>query len=237
MTFHYSPESPGSGPCVAQHSGRKRDRHCRSKWIRQNDADTLDAGPVSKSQGGLIRIDGIDIREYDIAHLRHNIGVVLQENFLFQGSIRQNIAMSKSERDLPGGRAARRARRGRRIYRAIPADRTIRFSKKTARISSGGQKQRLAIARALLTDPRILILDEATSSLDPESEAIVQRNLKAMARGRTVILVSHRLSMLTGCDPIVVLDRAGVDAVGTHRQLLEQSKVYRELWQQQTARS
>ena len=99
--------------------------------------------------------------------------------------------------------------------------------------SSGGQKQRLAIARALLKDPRILIFDEATSALDPESEAIVQKNLKVIAQGRTVILVSHRLSTLVDCDGIIVLERGKVSAMGTHSQLLENSKVYQELWYQQ----
>ena len=101
---------------------------------------------------------------------------------------------------------------------------------------SGGQKQRLAISRALLTDPRILVFDEATSALDPESEAIVQRNLARIAKGRTVIIVSHRLTTLTTCDFIVVLERGKVDSVGTHKQLLETCKVYRDLWQQQVGR-
>jgi ATP-binding cassette, subfamily B, bacterial HlyB/CyaB len=91
----------------------------------------------------------------------------------------------------------------------------------------------LAIARALLTDPKILIFDEATSALDPESEAIVQSNLRRISSGRTVIIVSHRLSTLTGCDAIVVLDNGEVEAVGNHDKLLRDSKVYRELWYQQ----
>jgi ATP-binding cassette subfamily B protein len=98
---------------------------------------------------------------------------------------------------------------------------------------SGGQKQRLAIARALLKDPKILIFDEATSALDPESEAIVQRNLRHIAKGRTVILVSHRLSTLTTCDQIVVFERGKVDDMGTHSHLLENCKVYSDLWNQQ----
>ena len=102
---------------------------------------------------------------------------------------------------------------------------------------SGGQKQRLAIARALLTDPRILIFDEATSALDPESEAIIQANLAKIAKGRTVIIVSHRLSTLTRCDAIVVIERGKIENMGTHQQLLNQSKVYKELWYQQMGRA
>ncbi|MDB4671588.1 ATP-binding cassette domain-containing protein, partial [Pirellulaceae bacterium] len=102
---------------------------------------------------------------------------------------------------------------------------------------SGGQKQRLAIARALLTDPRILIFDEATSALDPESEAIVQANLKRIAKGRTVIIVSHRLSTLTGSDAIVVLERGKVADIGGHKKLLQTCQVYKELWYQQMGRA
>ena len=101
---------------------------------------------------------------------------------------------------------------------------------------SGGQKQRLAIARALLKDPRILIFDEATSALDPESEGIIQKNLKVIAKGRTVILVSHRLSTLTGCDAIIVLERGKVSAMAPHEELLKISEVYQELWYQQMGR-
>ena len=98
---------------------------------------------------------------------------------------------------------------------------------------SGGQRQRLAIARALITDPRILILDEATSALDPESEALVNANLLRIARGRTMVIVSHRLSSLVDCDQILVLDQGKVMDIGPHRELLERCAVYRQLWAQQ----
>ena len=98
---------------------------------------------------------------------------------------------------------------------------------------SGGQRQRLAIARALIQNPKILILDEATSALDPESEAIVNANLMRMAKGRTTVVVSHRLSSLTGCDQILVLDQGQLADIGTHEELLERCSVYRRLWQQQ----
>jgi len=101
---------------------------------------------------------------------------------------------------------------------------------------SGGQRQRLAIAHALIRDPRILILDEATSALDPESEAVVVRNLKQMAKGRTTIVISHRLQTVRDADTIIVLDNGGVNDVGTHSQLLERNFVYRQLWSQQHAR-
>ena len=98
---------------------------------------------------------------------------------------------------------------------------------------SGGQRQRLAIARALITDPRLLILDEATSALDPESEALVNANLQRIARGRTMVIVSHRLSSLTDCDQILVLEKGHLVDIGPHRVLLERCPLYRQLWQQQ----
>ena len=98
---------------------------------------------------------------------------------------------------------------------------------------SGGQRQRLAIARALICDPRILILDEATSALDPESEAVVTANLLRIAKGRTMIIVSHRLSSLVECDQILVLDEGKVMDIGPHAELVERCAMYRQLWAQQ----
>ena len=98
---------------------------------------------------------------------------------------------------------------------------------------SGGQRQRLAIARALINDPGLLILDEATSALDPESEALVNANLQRIARGRTMVIVSHRLSSLIECDQILVLDQGKVVDIAPHRDLLERCAVYRQLWLQQ----
>lgn len=183
---------------------------------------------------GIIRIDGLDIRELDISHLRQNIGVVLQDNFLFKGTIRQNIAMAKSNASFPEIVYAAKLAGADEFIERLPLSYDTLLEENGANLS-GGQKQRLAIARAMLINPKILIFDEATSALDPESEAIVQRNLARIASGRTVVLVSHRLSMLTGCDSIIVLDQGQVDAIGSHRSLLEKSKVYRELWRQQTA--
>ncbi len=98
---------------------------------------------------------------------------------------------------------------------------------------SGGQKQRLAIARAVVANPRILVLDEATSALDPESEALVNANLTRLAKGRTMVLVSHRLCSLVDCDQILVMDRGRVVDIAPHRVLLERCAVYRQLWAQQ----
>ncbi len=184
-------------------------------------------------QGGIIRIDRLDMRELDISHLRQNIGVVLQDNFLFRGTVRENIAMAKPNCNFSEVVYVSKMAGASEFIERMPQSYDTMLEENGSNLS-GGQKQRLAIARALLKDPRILIFDEATSALDPESEAIIQRNLKVIAKGRTVIIVSHRLATLTGSDSIVVLERGRVDMIGTHRQLLDQCRVYQELWYQQT---
>ncbi len=184
-------------------------------------------------QGGIIRVDRLDMRELDIAHLRQNIGVVLQDNFLFRGTVRENIAMAKPNCTFQEVVYVAKMAGASEFVERMPQSYDTMLEENGSNLS-GGQKQRIAIARALLKDPRILIFDEATSALDPESEAIIQSNLKVIARGRTVIIVSHRLATLTKCDSIVVLERGHVDMIGTHRQLLEQCRTYQELWYQQT---
>lgn len=183
-------------------------------------------------QSGLIRVDGLDMRELDITHLRQNIGVVLQENFLFRGSVRDNIGMAKSNATFKEIVYAAKLAGADEFVERMPQSYDTLLEENGSNLS-GGQKQRLAIARALLTNPRILIFDEATSSLDPESEAIIQRNLRRIAKGRTVLVVSHRLSTLTGCDAIVVMERGKIEKIGNHQLLLDQSKVYQDLWYQQ----
>jgi ATP-binding cassette subfamily B protein len=184
-------------------------------------------------QQGLLRIDGFDARELDLVHLRAGIGVVLQDNFLFHGSVRDNIACVKPDASFEEvARAARMAGADEFIERLPRGYDTI--LEENAENLSGGQKQRLAIARALITDPRLLVFDEATSALDPESEAIIRENLRQIAFGRTVIIVSHRLSMLADAEAILVLDRGRIAGIGRHEQLLARCATYRQLWQQQT---
>jgi subfamily B ATP-binding cassette protein HlyB/CyaB len=181
---------------------------------------------------GLIKIDGIDVREYDVAHLRRSLGVVLQENFLFSGTIRDNITAAKPHATFDEMvRAARLAGAEEFIDRLARGYETWIYEGSPN--LSGGQKQRLAIARALILDPKILILDEATSALDPDSEAIVNENIRRIAQGRTVIVISHRLSSLVNSDAILVLERGKFEAIGTHADLLEECEIYRNLWQQQ----
>ncbi|GIQ73812.1 peptidase domain-containing ABC transporter [Bradyrhizobium sp. RD5-C2] len=182
--------------------------------------------------GGLIKVDGIDVREYDVDHLRRNIGVVLQENFLFSGTIRENISAAKPDATFDDiVRAARLAGAEEFIDKLPRGYETYIYEGSTN--LSGGQRQRLAIARALIVNPPILILDEATSALDAESETIVNANISRIAHGRTLIIISHRLSSLTKADAILVLNRGVVNDIGRHDELLERNDIYSSLWYQQ----
>jgi ATP-binding cassette subfamily B protein len=187
---------------------------------------------INREYSGFLKIDGADLREINLRHLRSSFGVVLQENFLFRGTIRENILAGRPGLTLEDAiRAARLAGAEEFIERMANGYET--WIEEGSPNLSGGQRQRLAIARALITDPRILILDEATSALDPESEALVNANLKRIARGRTMFIVSHRLSSLVDCDQILVLDKGRAIDIGTHATLLERCSIYRTLWNQQ----
>jgi subfamily B ATP-binding cassette protein HlyB/CyaB len=187
---------------------------------------------INRDYSGFLKIDGSDLREINLRHLRTSFGVVLQDNFLFRGSIRDNILAGRPGLTLEDAvRSARLAGAEEFIERMANGYET--YIEEGSPNLSGGQKQRLAIARALISDPRILILDEATSALDPESEALVNANLLRIAQGRTMVIVSHRLSSLTECDQILVLEKGTVMDIAPHRVLLERCTVYRQLWAQQ----
>lgn len=181
---------------------------------------------------GLIKIDGIDVREYDVDHLRRNIGVVLQENFLFSGSIRENIAAAKPDATFDDVVRAARMAGAEEFIDKLPRGYETYIYEGSPNLS-GGQRQRLAIARALIVNPPILILDEATSALDADSEAIVNANISRIAHGRTLIIISHRLSSLIKADAILVLDRGVINDIGRHEELLERNDIYSGLWHQQ----
>lgn len=184
-------------------------------------------------QQGLLRIDGFDAREIDLVHLRKNIGFVLQDNFLFRGTVRENIACVKRDATFEDVAYAAQLAGADEFIERLPRGFDTMLEENAENLS-GGQKQRLAIARALINNPRLLILDEATSSLDSESEMIVRRNLRRIADGRTVIIVSHRLSMLADANAILVIDRGRLVDIGRHDKLLSQCTTYRQLWTQQT---
>ena len=183
-------------------------------------------------QEGLIRFDGIDAREIELAHLRRQIGVVLQENFLFRGTIRENLAMTKPDASFEEIVEAAQASGADEFIERMPQGYDTLLEENAANLS-GGQKQRLSIARSLLSKPRILILDEAASALDPESEAIFIKNLSRIAVGKTVVMISHRLSTLVNAHSILVMQHGKLVDSGTHKQLLEKSETYSHLWNQQ----
>jgi ATP-binding cassette subfamily B protein len=187
---------------------------------------------ISPDYQGQILIDGVELREYDLNYLRRCLGVVLQDNFLFSGTIRENIAAGKPDASLDEVRRAARLAGAEEFIDRLPRGYDTFIYEGSANVS-GGQRQRLAIARALILDPRILILDEATSALDPESEAIVNSNLARIAHGRSLIVVSHRLSSLVKSDAILVLERGHQEDIGTHQELLGRCEIYRLLWDQQ----
>ncbi|MBP1887286.1 peptidase domain-containing ABC transporter [Sinorhizobium mexicanum] len=189
-----------------------------------------------QNQQGLVRIDGHDSREIDLVHLRKSIGVVLQDNFLFRGTVRENIAAARTDASIEEIAAAARVAGAEEFIERLPRGFETLLEENASNLS-GGQKQRLAIARALITDPRLLILDEATSALDPDSEAIVRQNLSKIAEGRTVIIVSHRLSTLVDADAILVIERGKIADIGRHDQLVSRCMTYRHLWSQQTRQS
>jgi ATP-binding cassette subfamily B protein len=184
-------------------------------------------------QSGLVQIDGTDIRHMDLEHLRRSVGVVLQENLLFRGTLRENIAAARPEAPLAEVLQAARLAGADEFIERLPLAYDTQVEEGATNFS-GGQRQRIAIARALLNNPRLLILDEATSALDPDSEAIVQANLAEIGRGRTLVVVSHRLSSLVRADAILVLERGRAIDFAPHAQLLERCDIYRHLWQQQT---
>jgi ATP-binding cassette, subfamily B, bacterial HlyB/CyaB len=181
---------------------------------------------------GLIKIDGVDVREYDVDHLRRCIGVVLQENFLFSGTIRSNISAAKIDASFQEVVRAARLAGAEEFIDKLPRGYETHIYEGSPNLS-GGQRQRLAIARALIINPRILILDEATSSLDAESEAIVNANISRIAHGRTLIVISHRLSSLVTSDAILVLEQGRVHDIGRHQELLQRCDIYSDLWYQQ----
>jgi ATP-binding cassette subfamily B protein len=181
---------------------------------------------------GLIKIDGTDLRQFDVDHLRSSFGVVSQENFLFSGTIRETISSGKPDATFDEVVMAARLAGAEEFIERLQRGYDTYIYEGSSNLS-GGQRQRLAIARALITNPRVLILDEATSALDAESEAIVNANLMRIAEGRTMIVVSHRLSSLVSADSILVLERGKVYDVGPHSDLVERCDIYSNLWHQQ----
>jgi ATP-binding cassette subfamily B protein len=179
-------------------------------------------------QEGRVTIDGIDVREARLESLAATVGVVSQETYLFHESVRENLRFAKPEAtDAEVEAAARTARIHDLIvslpegYDTVVGERGYRFS--------GGEKQRMAIARTVLRNPPVLIFDEATSSLDTQTEAAVQAELERLSRGRTTITIAHRLSTVRDAEQIVVVDHGRIVERGTHEELLDRGGAYAAL--------
>lgn len=184
-------------------------------------------------QEGAVRVDGIDIRSVKQRSLRRHIGVVLQDATLFNDTIRNTIAYGRPGASDADVQAVARAAHAHDFIMQLPQGYDTMVGERAGKFS-GGEKQRIAIARALLKDPSILILDEATSALDAESEALVQEALAHLVRGRTTFIIAHRLATVVDADRIVVLRDGGICETGTHRELVARDGYYASLVRHQT---
>jgi len=181
---------------------------------------------------GIVRIDGHDLRHVTIHSLRTQIGIVMQETTLFAATVRQNIAFGRQDATEAEIVAAARAAQAHDFIEQMSQGYDTRVGERGVTLS-GGQKQRIAIARALLLDPSILILDDATASVDTETERLIQIAFDRLMEGRTTFVIAHRLSTVRKADMILVLDKGAIAARGTHESLLHESPLYAEIYQRQ----
>jgi ATP-binding cassette, subfamily B, bacterial len=183
-------------------------------------------------QAGRVVVDGQDVSELTLESLRRNIGIVFQDTFLFHATIRENLLYARPDASENELHAAAKAAYMHDFIASLPEGYDTIVGERGHRLS-GGEKQRIAIARVILKDPRILLLDEATSNLDTVSEQLIQAALQALFAGRTSIVIAHRLSTILAADQILVLDRGRLVEHGTHRELLEHGGLYATLYEHQ----
>ena len=181
---------------------------------------------------GRILLDGHDLRELQVASLRSHVAVVLQDTFLFNGTVRRNLLYGKPEATDDDLVAAAKAAYAHDFVMAMPKGYDTELGERGVKLS-GGQRQRLALARAILADPRILILDEATSSVDAEAEYLIQQALDEVLKGRTALVIAHRLSTIRNANKIIALENGRIREVGSHGELLDRKGLYSQLYQRQ----
>jgi subfamily B ATP-binding cassette protein MsbA len=189
-----------------------------------------------KPQAGQLLLDGVDADRYQAASVRAQFALVTQEPLLFSGTVLDNLRFARPDATLEEVDAAARVAQADGFIRSLPQGYETRIGERGVTLS-GGQRQRLCIARAVLSRAPVLVLDEATSSLDPESEREVQAALAAVLPGRTALVIAHRLSTVTGADVIHVMEAGRIVESGTHAELLQVGGRYAALWSLQTAGS
>ena len=186
----------------------------------------------NRPQSGVVTLDGLDLQSIRLSDYRSLLGVVLQDNFLFDGTIGSNLSFSKPHATVEEIRKVSRLAHCDEFIESFPDGYETIVGERGVKLS-GGQRQRVAIARAILASPRILVLDEATSSLDSESESLVQDGLRALRRGRTTFVIAHRLSTIQSADQILVLEDGKIVERGTHKDLLGLGGRYKQLYDKQ----
>lgn len=185
---------------------------------------------------GQVLVDGVDVRDWDLGSLRRHVGLVPQEVFLFSGSVRDNLTLGAGgEVTRDRIEAALALANAERLVRSLPRGLDEEIRERGANLSQG-QRQLLAIARALIYNPRVLALDEATSSIDPESEALIRSAMERLLRDRASLIIAHRLSTIQRADRILVLHKGGVREAGRHAELLASGGIYARLYALQFGR-